>query len=155
MIKDDLHPALQTAIIHLANPGMSLGDIGKREGITKQAVHKRLRESKAFLATYGQEIPPDFKATALAAEVTRQAELIKTLQRRLILQATSLFMLLCLKERILAFFPKFKLSRLSPFEKKESSTSGPNSNASVVASRTLQQRPKGRLTQSENGSPIF
>jgi predicted DNA-binding protein YlxM (UPF0122 family) len=155
MFKDDLHPAIQTAVLHLAHPDLSLADIGKQQGITKQAVQKRLLEANAFLATYKKPPPSDDKIKALKADLARQSELINSLQRRLVLQATRLFMLMCFKDRVLAFFPKFNLRRLNPFEKKESSTTGLNSSASAVRSKTSHRQRTDRQIQFGRGSPRF
>ena len=151
MIKDDLHPAIQTAILRLANPDLSLADIGKLQGISKQAVKKRLIEAEPHLAAFRVNNNDDAIAATAAAELARKDELIRLLQQRLVLQATELFMLKCFFARIREFFPKFKLSRLNPFEKKASWIFGRNSSVSAAISKILRWRRSGRLIPSESG----
>ena len=154
MTNDDLHPAIQTAIIRIGNPNLSLADIGKLQGISKQAVKKRLIEAEPHLAAFRVNKSDDAIAAA-AAEVARKDELIRLLQQRLVLQATELFMLKCFFARIREFFPKFKLSRLNPFEKKASWIFGRNSSVSAAISKILRWRRGGRLIPSESGSRRF
>jgi predicted DNA-binding protein YlxM (UPF0122 family) len=54
MILSDFSPAIQTSILHFANPDKSLTEIGSLSGITKQATAKRIALGEAFFASFGK-----------------------------------------------------------------------------------------------------
>lgn len=118
----DLHPVIQTTVLHLAHSNdWSLAKLGEHFGISKQAVHKRLAIGKPLLAkllTESVEPPEAQKLLAAEREIERLRGLLKSLRMQLVLHAAVIFMLICLKNRIQDFFSKFKLTRLKPEEKK-------------------------------------
>lgn len=114
-----LHPVIQTTVLHFAHPEWSFARLGDCFGISKQAVQKRLAAGKPLLGgLLVSEPPSDHRLVAAEREISRLNTLIKDLQRRLVLYAAMAFMLSCFKERIQEFFPRFKLKRLRPHEKK-------------------------------------
>lgn len=116
-----LHPTIQTAVLHFAHPDWSLADLGIRCGISKQAAHKRLVIGKMLLAGLLNAPAPSSEADRLIAaerEIANRDELIRSLRLQLVLHGAIILMLTCLKDRIQEFFPKFKLTRLKPYEKR-------------------------------------
>lgn len=120
MTLDDFSPAIQTSIIHFSSPKMSFTDIGKRFGISKQAVAKRIALGEVFLATYGTVpiFPEMKKLTASEAENSKLKKLVKILQLQLIMYAANAFMAKAFEEMVHRYFPNLKLRRLSAFQKK-------------------------------------
>ena len=114
------HPAIQTSILHYANPGLSLSEIGEKFGISKQAAAKRINLGRAFLSSYDQAVvfPATDELTAALSEIDRLKALIIILQLRLVVSATLIFMLKAFQESVHKFFPHFKLSRFSALQKK-------------------------------------
>jgi len=120
MIVTSFHPAIQTSILHYANPGLSLSEIGEKFGISKQAAAKRISIGAAFFASYGHavEFPEAEELAAAVSEIARLKALVNDLQLRLVVSATLIFILKAFEEKIHKFFPNFKLSRFSAFQKK-------------------------------------
>jgi transposase InsO family protein/predicted DNA-binding protein YlxM (UPF0122 family) len=114
------HPAIQTSIYHFANPELSLAEIGDKFCITKQATAKRINLGKEFFASYGAEqvFPETSAFEDTKQEIDRLERLVKTLRIQLTIHAPIIFLLTCFKEAVQKFFPRFKLSRLSAFQKK-------------------------------------
>ena len=119
------HPDIQTAFFHFENPSLSLKDLGDRLGITKQAVHRRLGRAASFLLTYGagvvvSDTERELKdqLAAAKAEIAQKDELLKHLQRRLVLSTVIIAMLEFFVDRIRKFWPNFKVTRLHALEKK-------------------------------------
>lgn len=120
-----LHPAIQAAALHVAHPDWSLAELGAHFGITKQAAQKRLARAMPYLTAFDAEPaasapPPAVEARIDVAEreVVRLGAVADDLRRRLVLYAVGFFMLTLFRERVLEFFPRFKLARLKPHEKK-------------------------------------
>lgn len=116
-----LHPVIQTAVLHLARPEWSLADLGAHFDISKQAASKRLAKGLPYLRAFGTAPPSEPDQTELTAERRendRLRALVKVLQLRLVLYAVAEFMLQCFRESVLAIFPRFKLRRLRPDQKK-------------------------------------
>jgi predicted DNA-binding protein YlxM (UPF0122 family) len=114
------HMAVQTSIVHYANPSLSFADIGKTLGISKQAVAKRIELGTAFFLSFGQpiEFPESKELTALREEVARLKALVKLLQIQLVVYAALHFILKCFEEAVHRYFPNFKLRRFSATQKK-------------------------------------
>lgn len=115
------HPAIQTSILHFANPSLSFADIGKKLGISKQAVAKRLDLGTAFFMSYSQtvEFPEHKELMALREEITKLKSLVKLLQIQLVVYAAIHFILKCFEEAVHRYFPNFKLRRFSAIQKKQ------------------------------------
>ena len=113
-----LHPFIQTTVLHLAYPERSYSELGARFGISKQAVQKHLAIGMPLLKGLLEKPSPPPELLNFKRENDRLNSLVRDLRRRLVLHAAIVFMLTCFKERVQKFFPKFKLSRLKPYEKK-------------------------------------
>ena len=118
-----LHPAIQTAALQIAHPDWSLAKIGAHYGISKQAAQKRLAKALPYLAQFEAEAAPatapaEALLEAAEREIARLTAVADDLRRRLVLYAASFFMLTLFRERVLELFPRFKLARLKPYEKK-------------------------------------
>ena len=113
-------PAIQTSIIHFANTNLSYAQIGKQLGISKQAVSNRVRLGAAFLETYRKpvEFPETVRLQTAEAEVLKLKELVKTLQRQIVLYGAIIFLANTFQELVRKYFPRFKLRRLSADQKK-------------------------------------
>ena len=114
------HPAIQTSIYYFANPDLSLAEIGNKFGITKQAAAKRINLGRKFFASYGvEQVFPEAAAHQEAKkEICRLENLVNMLRMQLTINAAIIFLLTCFKEAVQKFFPRFKPSRLSAFQKK-------------------------------------
>ena len=114
------HPAIQTSIFHFSNPQLSLSEIGKKLGISKQAVAKRIELGRIFFASYGvaREFPEAAELVKAKTELIKLQRLLSCLRLQLVIHGTVVFLLTSFKEAVLKFFPNFKLSRLSAFQKK-------------------------------------
>lgn len=84
----DLHPVIQTTVLHLAHSNdWSLAKLGEHFGISKQAVHKRLAIGKPLLAkllTESVEPPEAQKLLAAEREIERLRGLLKSLRMQLV-----------------------------------------------------------------------
>ena len=118
-----LHPAIQTAALQIAHPEWSLAKIGAHYGISKQAAQKRLAKALPYLIQFEAEAAPatapaEARLEAAEREIARLTAVADDLRRRLVLYAAGFFMLTLFRERVLELFPRFKLARLKPYEKK-------------------------------------
>lgn len=115
---NDFHPAIQTVILYFAASRPSMQAIADMQGISAEAVRKRIAQARLHLLTFG--IPPasDPAVSELTAKVEVLEQLVAHLRRQLILNKTSVFILEAFKEFVLKFFPTLKLSRFSPNQKK-------------------------------------
>jgi predicted DNA-binding protein YlxM (UPF0122 family) len=120
MTVSTFHPAIQTSILHYANPSLSFADIGEKLGISKQAVAKRIGLGTAFLLSFGQpmEFPQSKELVELREEVSRLKNLVRLLQLQLVVYAALNFMHQSFEEALQRYFPNFKLRRLSAYQKK-------------------------------------
>ena len=120
MTINSFHAVIQTSIIYFSNPDASLTEIGKNLGISKQAVAKRVALGKDFFQSYGQfiEAPEAQKLLQVESEISRLKTIIKTLQLQLVIYSTLNFILKSFEEQVHKYFPNFKLSRFSAFQKK-------------------------------------
>lgn len=109
---DNFDPIIQTTIKYLSFPGVSFSDIGTELGISRQAAHKRVAIGIAFFQSYGQ-LPVNEGNQRFKAEIERLKGIIKTLQLLIIIKSSIISFLLCFKEKILKFYPKFKVTRYS------------------------------------------
>jgi transposase/predicted DNA-binding protein YlxM (UPF0122 family) len=116
-----LHPAIQTSIMHFADPSLSFADIGEKFGISKQAVAKRINLGTAFFLSFGVtvEFPQAKELADLQAEVFRLRSLVKLLQIQLVVYAALHFILKCFEEGVHRYFPNFKFRRFSALQKKQ------------------------------------
>jgi predicted DNA-binding protein YlxM (UPF0122 family) len=114
------HPVVQTSIIHLANPQMSLAEIGEKFGISKQAVAKRLKRGTAFFSSYGTipEFPEKAVLEKMKKENKKLQKLVNDLRLQIVIRCAAIFLLKAFKENVQKFFPRFTLKRLSGFQKK-------------------------------------
>jgi len=115
-----LHPAIQASILHYAKPEMSLADIARELGVSKQAVSKRINKSRDFLMSYGK--PQIFLQQQNLDRANRETaqlkSLVSQLRLQLVLHGAVIFILSCFKEAVQRVFPNFKVTRLSAFQKK-------------------------------------
>lgn len=113
----DFHLGIQYAVRRLTNPDLTFEKLGLECGITKQAVEKQCKKALEYIREYsgGQEKP----FIEHCAECAKKDSLIAKLQRQLILAGVHAQALKFFKEQVLKFFPKFKISRLPAFEKKQ------------------------------------
>jgi hypothetical protein len=122
MIISSFDPAIQTTILYFSDPNQTYDKIGHQLGISKQAVSKRVALGKTFLASYGKPVQfPEAERLRLAeTEVARLKELVITLQRELVLYNVLMFLADAFQEKVRKYFPRFKLRRLNPHQKKRS-----------------------------------
>jgi len=112
------HPAIETAILYHGNPSTSMQDLADRFSISKQAISKRVKKAEAFFRTFEATVEEDPETQRLRKENQRLQGIITELRLQLIIFATLKFLANCLKERIERFFPRFRLTRFKPREKK-------------------------------------
>lgn len=115
---NDLHPAIQTAIRYFSTSPTSLQAVAAEFGITKQAASKRIERVRQYLLAFDQPKPEDPRIAELEDQLARANELIRKLRLRLVICRTLLFLSEAFKEMVLKFFPKLKLTRLGPYQKK-------------------------------------
>jgi len=121
-IINSLHPNLQLTIQYLANPKLSFSQISKKQGISKQAMHKKIQHCVAYLLLFHQKQQENNPTTCneiieLKNTVKRLKSLVLELQRLLVLKSAKIYLLLWFKEKVLAFLPHFKLTRLDAWQK--------------------------------------
>lgn len=114
----DFHPGIQYAVRRLINPDLTFEKLGLERGITKQAVEKQCKKALEYFRQYspgGQEAP----TVAPCLECVKKDGLIAMLRRQLILAGIHARGLKFFKEQVAKFFPRFKVTRLPPLEKKQ------------------------------------
>ena len=81
MILSDFSPAIQTSILHFANPDRSLTEIGSLSGISKQAAAQRIALGGAFFASYASVavFPERERLISLEQENAKLKSLVKHL----------------------------------------------------------------------------
>ncbi len=109
---DNFDPIIQTTIKYLSSTGVSFSDIGTELGISRQAVHKRVARGIEFLQGYGNS-SANKEVQKFKSEIERLKVIIKTLRLQLIIKSSIISFLICFKEKILKFYPKFKVTRYS------------------------------------------
>ena len=120
MILSDFSPAIQTSILHFANPKTSLAEIGSLYGISKQAAAKRIALGGAFFASYGSVavFPERERLISLEQENAKLKSLVKHLQLIIVICNANAFLAKAFEELVHRFFPNIKLRRLSALQKK-------------------------------------
>lgn len=116
----DFHLGIQYAVRRLINPDLTFEKLGFERGISKQAVEKSCKKALDYLKAY---TPAGNETSQLdplpCAECARKDSLITTLRRLQILSGVDLQGLKFFKEQVRKCFPKFKVTRLPAFEKKQ------------------------------------
>jgi hypothetical protein len=112
------HSAISTAILYFAMPKQSLQELAKSEGISKQAVPKRIALATPYIQAFQATPAIDPRIEELYIELDRERQLNQDLRRQLVICRTLLYLAEAFKEIALKFFPTLKLSRLSALQKK-------------------------------------
>jgi transposase InsO family protein len=112
----DFHPGIQYAIRRLLNPSLTFEELGRERGITKQAVQKQFSQAVEYLRGY--QTPSPTAEMKPCPDCAQRDGLIKTLRRQLVVASVIIRSLRFFKEQVLKIFPRFKISRLPPQEKK-------------------------------------
>lgn len=114
------HPAIQTSILHFANPETSFAEMGRQMGISRQAVAKQVKLGANFFSSYGTPtvFPEKTELETSNKEIIRLNHLISVLRLQLVLHTATIFLLTMFKESVQKFFPRFKFRRLSAIQKK-------------------------------------
>lgn len=112
----DFDPVLQTTIQYFSKKTNSYNDIATSMGISKQAVHQRVTKGVEFFSSFRVENKNN-REVELGTIIQRQKEIIKTLQLQLLIKSVLMSYLKCFKEKILKFYPKFKVARYSARQK--------------------------------------
>jgi hypothetical protein len=114
----EFHPNIQAAIRFFS--GSTLSEIANGEGITKQAIQKRVQDAAGYLRHYRKaELVPKTDLDKANAESQRQANLIQHLRRELIVNTIQKRLLSFFKSKVLEFFPRFRQGSLPALEKKQ------------------------------------
>ena len=112
---DKFDPIIQTTIKYFSSSDISLLDIGLELGISRQAAHKQIAKGVEFLKSYGCQL--DNNTQYFENKIERQLKIIKKLQLQLIIKSAIILFLQSFKEKILKFYPKFKVTRYSAYQK--------------------------------------
>jgi len=112
------HPAISTAILYFAMSNRSLQAVAAREGISKQAVAKRISLATAYFQAFSSTPVTDPRIKELSAALDRERQINTGLRRQLVICRTLLYLSEAFKEMALKFFPTLKLSRLTALQKK-------------------------------------
>jgi hypothetical protein len=114
----EFHPNIQAAIRFFS--GSTLSEVGSGEGVTKQAVQKRVQDAVEYLRHYRKvELVPKTDLDKADEEIQRQSTLIDHLRRELIVNAVQKWLLSFFKSKVLEFFPRFRQGALPALEKKQ------------------------------------
>jgi len=115
----DFHPIIQSTFLYFSS-NQSLRDIGDQQGLSKEAVRKRIQKGIEYLKKFEiKKDPPENKELRqLKAENQKQRALIATLRQELLFKTALYYLLKITLERVQSFYPHFKLRRLKPYEKK-------------------------------------
>jgi len=112
------HPTISTAILYFAMPKRSLQAVAQLEGVSKQAVSKRIALATPYFKAFLSIPPIDPRIKELSIALERERHINEHLRRQLTLCRTLLYLAVAFKEMALKFFPTLKLSRLSALQKK-------------------------------------
>ena len=112
----DFDPVIQTTIQYFSKKTNSYNDVAVSMGISKQAVHQRVLKGVELFKSFRLE-SKNSREVELEAVILRQKEIIKTLQLQLLIKSVLMIHLECFKEKILKFYPKFKVTRYSARQK--------------------------------------
>ena len=114
----EFHPNIQAAIRFLS--GSTLSEIANGDGITKQALQKRVQDAADYLSHYRRtELVPKTDLDKANEQSQRQANLIQHLRRELIVNTAEKGLLSFFKSKVLEFFPRFRQGSLPALEKKQ------------------------------------
>ena len=82
----EFHPIIQSALLFFS--GQSLQQIADFQGVTKQAIHKKIQEAIEYLKRFRTiELVPKTSLDAANEKIQQQAKLIEHLRRELIINA--------------------------------------------------------------------
>jgi putative transposase len=126
----ELHPAIQYAVLKLSNPDLSFEQLGGVRGVSRQAVQKQVQRALHYLRAYapgweehesgGREAASQQDASTPSCHgCTHKNKLIQELKLSLILAGVRGQLLKFFRAQVLKFFPRFKVTRLPPEEKKQ------------------------------------
>lgn len=123
----ELDPIIQLTIKYLTNPKLSFQSLANEQGITKQAIWKKVMQGISFLKDFKPQLSfstnKQIKALQEENEVLKKEngelkELNLHLKRQLIIKAAQTKSLLWFQAKVLGFLPRFKLGRLEAYQKK-------------------------------------
>lgn len=123
----ELDPIIQITIKYLTNPKLSFQGLADEQGITKQAIWKKVVQGISFLKGFkGQLIFSTAKQMKtlreeneiLKKENKELKELTFHLKKQLIIKVAQAKFLLWFQAKVLEFLPKFKVGRLEAYQKK-------------------------------------
>lgn len=116
----DFHFGIQHAIRRLVNPDLTFEKFGLERGTSRQATQKSYQKALDYLKAYAPGGAEESQQEPLpCAECAKKDSLITTLKRRLILGGVDLQGMRFFLEQLRKFYPKFKITRLPAFEKKQ------------------------------------
>jgi len=114
-----LPPLIQLTVRYLS--GTTLEQLGEELNITKQAVHKKVKQGIAYLKAF--QFPNDMVAKseldAAQQEISRLSDIIELLRRELVISRCQKLLLTFFKAQVRKAFPTFHLSPLAAEVKKE------------------------------------
>lgn len=116
----DFHIGIQYAVHRLSNPDLTFEKLGLERGVSKQAAAKSCKKALDYLKSYAPNVhDAALEAPQPCSECIKKDNLITTLKRLLILNGVERQGLTFFKEQVRKYFPKFKVTRLPAFEKKQ------------------------------------
>ena len=114
----EFHPNIQAALRFFT--GSTLEEIAEKEGLTRQAIHKRVHDAADYLRRYRQDGNVTKTQWDQAnSQIQRQSTLIDHLRRELIVNTVQKGLLTFFRSKVLEFFPKFRQGSLPALEKKK------------------------------------
>lgn len=114
----DFHHGIQYTIRRFADSDLTFESLGLERGISKQAVEQSYKKAIDYLKAYASGGSEKSQPTC-CLECAKKDGLIATLRRQLILSGVQAQSLKFFKEQVQKFFPRFKVTRLPAFEKKQ------------------------------------
>ena len=117
---EKFHPNIQLLIHYLSNPAINCQKMADEDGITKQAINKRLQKTAAFLSSYGNDASQtelQLENERLKKEIEKKDKLLVKLKLQLVTYSATVFLLTCFKEYVQKHCPRFGLNRFSADQK--------------------------------------
>jgi len=124
IIIENLHSNIHLFINYFGHKDVSYQDLANTEGVSREAIRKRISNVYAYLLNYSPAPSTSRKYSEVEAEnnklrkeIDQKNCLMKKLQLQLVLHATTIFILTCFKEYVQKWCPRFKLTRYKADQK--------------------------------------
>jgi IS30 family transposase len=118
-----LDPIIQLTLEYLSDPKRSLQQMAVKLGISRQAVHKKIKLGVQYLQAFdaisvrAESSPLQAQINELRQQNQRLTNLVAELRRLLLIRAAQIHLLRWLREKVQKFIPHFKHTRFTPLQK--------------------------------------